>query len=126
VANFIGETNIIPGVVMETRDGFTIASTAAGPIIGRVTDPEWMPSKGEAVSLSIRPEAWRLHMETGDNAVTGYIIERAYLGQRIQYWIETPAGRQQVVEMNPHLIHQPGDASIILHARRDDVIVLKA
>ena len=126
VANFIGETNIFAGQAMETCDGVIKVSTAAGPIIGRVTDPEWKPVQGESVRFSVRPEAWRLHMETGDNAVTGKIVERAYLGQRIQYWVETAIGRQQVVEMNPHVIHEPGDSSIILHARRDDVVILKA
>lgn len=126
VANFIGETNIVPGEALETRDGFTVVRTAAGPIIGRVTDPEWVPAAGEAVRLSIRPEAWRLHKDAGDNALQGKVVERAYLGQRIQYWIETPAGRQQVVEMNPHIIHEPGDEPIMLHARNDDVVVLKA
>jgi hypothetical protein len=57
--------------------------------------------------------------------VTGKITERAYLGQRIQYWIETALGRQQVVEMNPHIIHEPGEDSIMLHARHDDVVVLR-
>jgi ABC-type Fe3+/spermidine/putrescine transport system ATPase subunit len=78
------------------------------------------------VRLSIRPEAWRLHKEAGDNPVTGRIAERAYLGQRIQYWVETPIGRQQVVEMNPHIIHEPGEDSIMLHARHDDVVVVSA
>ena len=75
--------------------------------------------------LSIRPEAWRLHKDTGDNPVAGNIVERTYLGQRIQYWIETAAGRQQVVEMNPHVIHEPGDGKVTLHARHDDVVVLQ-
>lgn len=125
VANFIGETNIVHGEVLETRDGFSKVNTPAGPIIGRITDPDWIPSVGEQVRLSIRPEAWRLHKDTGDNPVTGKIAERAYLGQRIQYWIETAAGRQQVVEMNPHIIHEPGEDAIMLHARHDDVVILK-
>ena len=75
--------------------------------------------------LSIRPEAWRLHQDTGDNPIAGKIVERTYLGQRIQYWIETAAGRQQVVEMNPHIIHEPGEQSVLLHARHEDVVVLK-
>ena len=125
VANFIGETNIVHGEVIETRDKFTMVKTPAGPIVGRVTELDWQPAPGEQVRLSIRPEAWRLHKDTGDNPVTGKIAERAYLGQRIQYWIETAAGRQQVVEMNPHIIHEPGEDSITLHARHDDVIVLK-
>lgn len=125
VANFIGETNIIEGEAIETRERFTLVRTPVGPIVGRVTDPEWTPARGDSVRLSIRPEAWRLHKDTGDNQVSGNIVERAYLGQRIQYWIETAAGRQQVVEMNPHIIQEPGGDSIELHARHDDVVVLK-
>ena len=125
VARFIGETNIIPGQALESRDGFTMVQTAVGPLVGRVTDPAWTPLSGEAVRLSVRPEAWRLHKDTGDNPVAGTIVERSYLGQRIQYWIETEAGRQQVVEMNPHIIHVPGEDHVILHARHDDVVVLK-
>lgn len=126
VANFIGETNLIDGSLNEALDGFAMVETPAGLFSGRITDPDWKPARGDAVRLSIRPEAWRLHKDAGDNPVTGRIAERAYLGQRIQYWIETAAGRQQVVEMNPHVIHEPSDQDIILHARNDDVVVLKA
>ena len=125
VANFIGETNIIQGETAEVAGGFARVSTPAGVLCGRITDPDWVPAPGEPVRLSIRPEAWRLHKEEGDNPVTGKITERAYLGQRIQYWIETALGRQQVVEMNPHIIHEPGEDSIMLHARHDDVVVLR-
>jgi iron(III) transport system ATP-binding protein len=124
VANFIGETNIITGEVLEVRSGFALVHTASGPIAGRITNRAWIPASGDPVRLSIRPEAWRLHKATGDNEVTGNIVERSYLGQRIQYWIETAAGRQQVVEMNPHTLHEPGPESIVLHARHDDVVVL--
>jgi iron(III) transport system ATP-binding protein len=126
VANFIGETNIVAGEVMEVRERFALVKTAGGAIAGRITNPDWTPANGEAVRLSIRPEAWRLHKEDGDNPVVGKIVERAYLGQRIQYWIETAIGRQQVVEMNPHIIHEPGEDAIMLHARHDDVVVVSA
>ena len=126
VAGFIGETNLIDGKFAEARDGFAMVETPAGLFSGRITDPDWQPAKGEAVRLSIRPEAWRLHKDTGDNPLLGKIAERAYLGQRIQYWVETSAGRQQVVEMNPHVIHEPGDEAVSMHARGDDVVVLKA
>lgn len=125
VANFIGETNLINGTAIETRDGYTQVKTASGAIVGRITVPGWAPGNGQAVRLSIRPEAWRLHQADGDNTITGRIVDRSYLGQRIQYWVETEAGRQQVVEMNPHIIHEPGDTQIVLHARHDDVVVLQ-
>jgi iron(III) transport system ATP-binding protein len=125
VANFIGETNLIAGTVIETRDRFTLANTAAGPLVGRITQPDWHPAAGEAVTLSIRPEAWRLHQAFSDNTLSGHIVERSYLGQRIQYWIETAVGRQQLVEMNPHIIREPSDESIALYAGHDDVVVLQ-
>ena len=126
VAGFIGETNIVGGELIETRQGFALVKTAVGRLVGRITDPDWQPAAGEPVRLSIRPEAWRLHKQGDDNAVRGKVTERAYLGQRIQYWIETPLGRQQVVEMNPHILHEPGDAELTLQARHDDVVVVRA
>jgi iron(III) transport system ATP-binding protein len=125
VACFIGDTNILNGEVLEVRSGFALVSTAGGAIAGRITIPDWSPAAGTPVLLSIRPEAWRLHESGGDNRITGRIVDRAYLGQRIQYWVETAAGRQQVVEMNPHQIRQTGGESVILHARHDDVVVLE-
>jgi iron(III) transport system ATP-binding protein len=124
VANFIGETNLIRGEVVETRDGMATVRSAAGPLVGRISDPDWRPGAGTSVRLSIRPEAWRLHKESGENPVSGKITERSYLGQRIQYWIDTAAGRQQVIEMNPHVIHSPGEETMTLHARPEDVVVL--
>ncbi|HSP44010.1 MAG TPA: ABC transporter ATP-binding protein [Luteolibacter sp.] len=125
VANFIGETNLISGILLETNADFAMVKTEAGILTGCVTDPDWTPAPGEPVRLSIRPEAWRLHKEEGDNPVTGKITDRTYLGQRIQYWIDTAVGRQQVVEMNPHVIHEPGEDLITLHARHDDVVVVR-
>jgi len=125
VAGFIGETNLVPGELAGSPGESTGVKTAAGTIRGRVTDPAWQPAAGEAVRLSIRPEAWRLHLRDGDNPVSGKVTERTYLGQRIQYWIETALGRQQVVEMNPHVIHETGE-EVLLHARQDDVVVLRA
>lgn len=126
VAGFIGETNLIDGELVETGDQIATVETKAGLFSGRITDLEWKPVKGEAVRLSIRPEAWRLRKEQGDNPVIGKISERAYLGQRIQYWLETSVGRQQVVELNPHVIHEPGESAVMLHAHRDDVVILRA
>jgi iron(III) transport system ATP-binding protein len=126
VAHFIGETNLIEGVFLDAQQNEARVETQGGIFTGRITDPDWSPARGEPVRLSIRPEAWRLHKDEGENPLVGKISERSYLGQRIQYWIDTPAGRQQVVEMNPHVIHEPGDASIMLRARKDDVVILKS
>lgn len=124
VASFIGETNLIPATVLETHDLTATMATAAGRLHGRLSDPAWRPAVGDAVQISIRPEAWRLHEASGDNSISGTLVERSYLGQHIQYWIDSAAGRQQVVEMNPQQIHQPGETNFRLHVRKDDVVVL--
>ena len=125
VASFIGKTNIIAGFLLDSREKIARVETAAGILVGQITNPKWNPTTGDSVSLSIRPEAWQLHEEMGENPVTGRIVERAYLGQRIQYQVETAIGRQEVVDMNPHTLHEPGGAPILLHARSVDVIVLE-
>jgi len=126
VAGFIGETNLIRGRVVEVRAEFAMVDTPAGPLVGRVTKPEWQPAGGEQVILSIRPEAWRVEAGSGENGISGKISEISYLGQRIQYVVETPAGPQQVVELNPHLVREPGVAGVKLSARHSDVAVLQA
>ena len=124
VAGFIGETNLIEGEVMEALDSFCFVKTAGGPLVGRVTTPDWKAQVGESATVSIRPEVWRLHKEGGENQIGGKIVERSYLGQRIEYFVETALGRQQVVEMNPHLIHEIGD-EVTLHAKHGDVVVFQ-
>jgi len=126
VARFIGETNFIDAEISTIEGALITTHSSAGCFTGRITDPNWSPKIGDKVRLSIRPEAWRLNTNDGENTLTGIISERTYMGQRIQYWVDTPLGRQQVVEMNPHLIHEPGsDAKVMLHSRKDDVVILK-
>ncbi|MBX3742604.1 MAG: ABC transporter ATP-binding protein [Akkermansiaceae bacterium] len=124
VAGFIGETNIIDGVVVEQRAGHCIAKTDGGALIGRMGDASWSPATGDRVSISIRPEAWRLKQAEGENVLAGTVIDRTYLGQRIQYLIGTAVGRQEVVEMNPQVMHEPG-ANVSISCRHADVMILK-
>ncbi|WP_193213312.1 ABC transporter ATP-binding protein [Luteolibacter marinus] len=126
VAGFIGETNLIRGRTLEVRGGFVMVDTPGGPLVGRLTREGWVPGPGEEVRLSVRPEAWRIDPATGENGITGKIIERSYLGQRIQYVVQTAIGSQQVVELNPLLVREPGDEVVKISARHSDVVVLEA
>lgn len=125
VAGFIGETNLVAGKVAEVRGDYVKVGTAAGPLIGKITEWGWRPAEGEEVVLSVRPEVWRIESPAAGSRVTGKIIERTYLGQRIQYQVETRIGRQDVVEMNPHVVRDPGESEITLVAPHDEVVVLK-
>ncbi|MEN9974036.1 MAG: hypothetical protein RLZZ282_42 [Verrucomicrobiota bacterium] len=124
VAQFIGATNLLDGEVLDVCGQQAWVGTAAGRIAGRIADAAWAPSAGARVRLSIRPEAWQIGQ--GVSGIAGKIVERVYLGPCIQYGVETAAGCQQVVEMNPHVLHAPGEAAVMLAARPEDVVVLKA
>lgn len=122
VAGFIGETNLIHGEVMEMHEGFCFVKAEGAALVGRVTGKDWNAKPGEAATVSVRPEVWRLHKEGGENEIVGKVVECSYLGQRIEYFMETALGRQQVVEMNPQVIHAVGD-ELTLHARHEDVVI---
>lgn len=122
VAGFIGETNLIEGEVMEMHEGYCFVKVNGAALVGRVTNPTWDAKPGDAATVSVRPEVWRLHKEGGENEVSGKIIERSYLGQRIEYFVQTILGQQQVVEMNPQVIHEIGD-EVTLYAKHGDVVI---
>lgn len=126
VAGFIGETNLVRGSVLEVRGEFVMVETYGGRLVGRITRQGWVPEPGEEVRLSVRPEAWIVEGPGNENCLRGKITERSYLGQRIQYVIDTPAGPQQVVELNPLVVRDPGEDVVKISARHVDVTVLEA
>ena len=124
VASFIGESNLVDGEVMKIEDGLCFLQVNGAPIVGRMTVDEWQPKVGDKATISIRPEVWRLNQVAAENQLSGKIIACSYLGQRIEYFIETRIGNQQVIELNPHVIHAKGDR-VTLQAEHADVVVLE-
>jgi spermidine/putrescine transport system ATP-binding protein len=92
VADFIGETNLVNGVLVEGARG-PIVVQANGRLLKGWSDTE--APTGTAVSLSIRPEAIRL-LDPGDsaeNVVEGVVAEVVYLGALVRVhlgWGESP------------------------------------
>ena len=63
VANFIGETDFIPGKLRALSGGCAKVETAVGDFEGVLGDPHAAPAVGAEVTLSIRPECWVLARE---------------------------------------------------------------
>jgi iron(III) transport system ATP-binding protein len=131
VAEFLGETNFIPGTVATAGERPRI-STAAGQLVGRATAP--LPL-GAPVVCSIRPEAIRLAgADRADtNRVAGTIADTAYLGEMAQLFIHlrpaagTPPTPALGVRMS--LLHPVGPArsgDVLLEVDADDVVCLPA
>jgi iron(III) transport system ATP-binding protein len=119
VAGFIGETNLLEGVIEHGYDAYGV-NIGEVNLLGRVSDESWQPAMGERVKISIRPEALRIEQ---NGNIAGKIVEKVYLGQCIQYWVETACGRLQMVELNPQQIYAVGD-QVRLSVSREDVILL--
>lgn len=129
VAAFVGETNLIPGVVIEADPAGIAVETAMGTLMGHVSDPDWVPSKGAQILLSIRPECLSLVPDApGPHGIRGHLTETTYLGETAQYVLQPPGGGEplRISELNPRrVIRDHGEA---LHTAVDpmDVVVLPA
>lgn len=96
VAGFIGETNLMQGVV-DRVDGF--AQIAHGGIRSLAPAEGLMPK--QQVFLSIRPEKIRLGREAEgcENRYEGTIIDEVYTGSSGRLMVELPEGTRITVEV---------------------------
>ncbi len=128
VAEFIGETNLIPAKVQASSEesGVYVVSTSFGPFYARANHPDWLPRVGSQVLLSIRPEAlcFEAH-EDSLNQMPGCIVDVTYLGATAQYEIQIHNGPLvKACEINPALIRQVSAEKVVLAAWPQDVVIL--
>jgi spermidine/putrescine transport system ATP-binding protein len=107
VANFIGVSNPIAGTVAEFDPGSRRATVEAAGLrlAGTVTDPGANPSRGDAVTVAIRPERLRVERrdsaaappERGWTSIDGRVRQGTYLGDQTEYRIETDNAGELVV-----------------------------
>jgi len=127
VANFIGETDFLPGKVLGRDGGHLTVETAVGIFAGRPGDPAQPPAPGDAVTVSIRPECWELHRAPQpSNAVRGRIGECVYLGDVAQYEFITGDTKLKIFERNPRFVDGADRGELYAAVAPDDVVILTA
>jgi iron(III) transport system ATP-binding protein len=125
VADFIGETDFIPGSILSAAGGKAVVDTPCGRFEGVLGDPKAMPAVGATVTLSVRPECWVLSREApARNAVRGKIGEAIYLGEMAQYDLIAGGQDLKVLELNPKFIDQSARGEVYASAEPEDVVVL--
>jgi iron(III) transport system ATP-binding protein len=125
VANFIGETNFIPGKILSVSAGKARVATSVGELDGVMGDPSAAPAAGSAVTISARPECWTISGTTaGPNAVRGRIGASVYLGENAQYDFVAGDLSLKILELNPRLAERPGSGEFFASVRPEDVVVL--
>ena len=127
VAHFIGETDFITGRVLGPDGDFIAVETPIGRFLGVVGDANFKPAAGAEVTLSIRPECWKLGSEPrGHNAVRGRIGDSVYLGEVAQYDFVAAAGGAtlKIYELNPRFVGTASDGDLFASVDADDVVIL--
>jgi iron(III) transport system ATP-binding protein len=120
VADFIGETNWVPGEVKSISPDTLTVQTG----IGLITAATGFAAKaGDSVWLGFRPEA----VAIGANGVNSFettIAHVSYLGEVEQYGLDAGLGRTlKAFEQNPEMIRRVG-AALTVHLRPQDCLVL--
>ncbi len=125
VANFIGETDFIAGTVERVEDGRVFVQTQIGAFEGVPGNRANMPAVQDVVTLSIRPECWKLSREApAANRVKGRIGEAIYLGEVAQYEFVAGGTALKIFELNPRFVGAAAGGDLYASADPEDVVVL--
>lgn len=102
VADFIGETNLLPGRVVETVDG--VVTLSVGDTELRGLSDSALPA-GTQAWLTVRPEVIDLVEgrlpPAGWNAVSGTVLDTVYAGSTVRVHVELAGGRRLVANLAP-------------------------
>ncbi len=126
VAQFIGETTFVEARVRVVREGVADVETASGAWAAVVQEPV---EAGQAVWLSIRPEAVQLHTgrAEGPNVFAAHLHGTVYLGEVAQHQVELAGGVSlKALETRPKRVARDGErAATRLYVDPADVQILK-
>ena len=126
VAQFIGETTFVEGRVKASRNGQIEVETAAGRWISAAGGAF---AAGEAVWLSVRPEAVQMHAERTDepNVFPAHMHGTVYLGEVAQHFADLAGGiTLKSLETRPRRVARDGErAETRIYVDPADVQVLR-
>jgi iron(III) transport system ATP-binding protein len=125
VAEFIGETNFIPGTLTSASGAGARVSTAIGEFDGVFGESGARPAIGTQVTVSVRPECWTMaSARPSGNFVAGRIGKSIYLGENAQYDFVSGGTTLKILELNPRFVDRPGTEECFASVQPADVVVL--
>jgi len=117
VANFLGQSNLIPGTVAGTS-GDVVTVTAHGRKL--TLDAKRCRATTGPIILGVRPEKVQLaeteaEVPAGFNALSGTVSDASFIGVSTQYLVKLPSGQELAVfEQNTgRAIHRPGSEVVV-------------
>ncbi len=132
VAGFIGETNLMQGKACGGGSGELEVETPLGRLRGRVSGAA--VAAGDAVTVSLRPEAIRLNpgADVTVNRCEGRLHDTVYLGEVAQHRLTPLRGNAgtmrdlSVFELNPKVVARAEALPVSFSVAPADVVVLKS
>jgi iron(III) transport system ATP-binding protein len=124
VAQFIGDSNFIPGTVREITNGNCVIDTTVGSLTG--VSPPTPFSPGTSVLCSIRPHAFSVNdTPTGPNTIPARILGVTFLGDLLHLDITATGDTLLQVVSLPASAgrYRPGDA-VTLQVQPEHVVIL--
>src|SRR5688572_27483292 len=111
IASFMGETNFLPGTILERASDQVVVETAAGRVVSS-TDTIHAPA-GTRVTVAIRPEVIHLGdapAAEAPNRFEGTVHDTQYLGEVAQHQLNLVRGDTtlKVYELNPRIVARDG------------------
>lgn len=126
-AGFVGETNIIDGVIVRVGAGEAIVRTKVGNFRGILSMGAKDPRPGEKVHVSVRPECFRLSdFPAQENSVNGAIGNVTYFGEVAHYEFEKSGTILRISEINPSHFTNVRNRGMYANASREDVVILRS
>ncbi|GIP28457.1 spermidine/putrescine import ATP-binding protein PotA [Paenibacillus sp. J23TS9] len=124
VADFIGTTNFIDGVVERQEGNMATVAYGKGRKATIPTDGLW--STGEKVILSVRPESLRMSPpEAYDFYMKGKVQSSMFLGEKERYFILDDEGKEWIVDAYD-IGHISYEGEVTFAATADKIHMMKA
>lgn len=127
VADFIGETNFIPGKIVHAEYGEALVETALGEVRGVLPVEVETLTSGTEVTVSVRPEALVLDVYPADeNCFQGDVIDTVYFGNSAHHTVKQGGLSLRVAQLNPrHESVQGREGQYVWFAPEDAVILIR-
>lgn len=110
IADFMGEANVLPCEVSSVEHG--VATVHIGSLVHKCPSKQAIQGKAQ---LAVRPNAVQLE-PAATGALMGVISHSAYLGDHIEYEVETEHGKLFVVDMEAYE-PLPRNTSVAVHLK---------
>ncbi len=124
VANFLGDSNFLPGTVREADGETCVVDTALGSVRG--TTPLVGLAPGRAVVCSIRPHALALNAADATNRFEADVKRVSFLGELVHIGVEANGAALEVVALPYSAGPLKAGDRLALGVPADQVVVLDA